>query len=297
MKKSLCILLTAALLSGLCFGVSAATVDAYGEWAAEPTADDSAYTVVSCASEAAAITVPDTLGEKPVVGIAPHAFINNTTMQSLTVPEPVSAIGGYAFLNCEALSAVDLPETLESIGEAAFSGDAFLTDIRLNKTRITAVEAYTFAETALTELTLPGSCTRIGDFAFRNCAALQSLTIPRSVEEIGENAFSGCEQLTICCEESSYAAAYAEEHGIPCAYMPLLYPYLIGDADGDGRITVMDATRIQRLLARLISEDVEFSTLRGDIDGDGLKIFDATAIQRYLVSMGDVNDIGTVVYG
>ena len=297
MKKYLCLLLIVSML--LCAGIStsAATVYAYGEWAAEPTEEDAAFTVVSCSSADAAIRVPDTLDGKPVTGIAPHAFLKNSTMQTLTVPEPVNVIGDYAFLDCDMLREVTLPGTLTAIGEAAFSGSAELTEINLNKTQITAVEAYTFAGTALAELTLPASCSRIGDNAFKDCAALQSVMIPRTVGEIGESAFAGCDQLTILCEEGSYAADYAEERGIPYHYTTSIYPYLNGDADGDDRITVMDATRVQRLLARMETENIEFSTLRGDVDGDGLKVFDATAIQRYLAGMGNPYGIGTVVYG
>ena len=58
--------------------------------------------------------------------------------------------------------------------------------------------------------------------------------------------------------------------------------YLIGDADGDSEITVLDATTIQRVLAEIITDEDGGVALRGDSNGDGLDITDATAIQRYL---------------
>lgn len=60
----------------------------------------------------------------------------------------------------------------------------------------------------------------------------------------------------------------------------------VGDADGDGMITVLDATRIQRALADLISTG-ELNTVACDTDGDGsITILDATCIQRTL-AFGD----------
>ena len=60
--------------------------------------------------------------------------------------------------------------------------------------------------------------------------------------------------------------------------------YLLGDADGDGSVTIIDATIIQRILARLSS--VENAQQRGDIDESGdLGMTDVTLLQRYLSSI------------
>lgn len=60
---------------------------------------------------------------------------------------------------------------------------------------------------------------------------------------------------------------------------------LIGDADEDGEVSILDATRIQRTLAGL----VELSVLQdylADVDGSGgVTILDATIIQRALADM------------
>ena len=57
---------------------------------------------------------------------------------------------------------------------------------------------------------------------------------------------------------------------------------LIGDADGDGEVTSVDVTFIQRYLAHL---DVPegFNEAAADVDGDGeITSVDVTFIQRYL---------------
>ena len=59
---------------------------------------------------------------------------------------------------------------------------------------------------------------------------------------------------------------------------------LLGDADGDGEVTVIDATMIQRVLASMPGAVVDKAA--ADVDGDGeVTVVDATYIQRYLASM------------
>lgn len=68
--------------------------------------------------------------------------------------------------------------------------------------------------------------------------------------------------------------------------------YLLGDVDLDGEVTVFDATLIQRSLVSL-DQLSELQKKLGDVDADGeLTVFDATAIQRNLVSIPDDFGIG-----
>ena len=63
-----------------------------------------------------------------------------------------------------------------------------------------------------------------------------------------------------------------------------------GDADGDGKVTVLDATTIQRKLANL--EVSSFVEKAADVDGNGLDVLDATRIQRNLAGFTDPYQIG-----
>lgn len=73
--------------------------------------------------------------------------------------------------------------------------------------------------------------------------------------------------------------------------------YILGDADGDGQITVLDATKVQRVLVDLDDDPDGMITLRGDSNRDGLDVMDATRIQRYIadyeiaVPIGEVREI------
>ncbi len=65
---------------------------------------------------------------------------------------------------------------------------------------------------------------------------------------------------------------------------------IIGDADNDQKISVLDATMIQRHLAKLSSLD-SYAQLISDVDNDQkLTILDATTIQRFLAKLIDEFD-------
>ena len=68
---------------------------------------------------------------------------------------------------------------------------------------------------------------------------------------------------------------------------------LYGDTDGDGNVTILDATAIQRHLAAIDILD-EAALERGMVTGGSeLTILDATAIQRKLASLPTHEGIGT----
>lgn len=74
-----------------------------------------------------------------------------------------------------------------------------------------------------------------------------------------------------------------------------LKTYLIGDCDTDGRVSIKDATMIQKHCAELIVLD-HISKFLGNCDGVGdINIKDATQIQKYCASLPGVLFVGTEV--
>ena len=60
--------------------------------------------------------------------------------------------------------------------------------------------------------------------------------------------------------------------------------FILGDADGDGTVTISDVTAIQRALSEM--EVTGYNSQAADVDGDGsVTINDATYIQRYLAEL------------
>ena len=59
---------------------------------------------------------------------------------------------------------------------------------------------------------------------------------------------------------------------------------LLGDADGDGVVTITDATMIQRVLANMPGAVIDKAA--ADVDGDGeVTVIDVAFIQRFLATM------------
>ena len=72
---------------------------------------------------------------------------------------------------------------------------------------------------------------------------------------------------------------------------------LIGDVNLSGRVTISDATEVQKYIAEMISLSAD-AVIAGDCDGDGVvNIKDASMIQKYLVGMDGSGNIGTYVGG
>ena len=96
----------------------------------------------------------------------------------------------------------------------------------------------------------------------------------------GEDWFNGC----------IYAALESEAPTEVIPTEPATEPettsgeIILGDVDGDGEVTSLDATYIQRQMAFM---DVKtFNETAADIDGDGeITSLDVTYIQRYLAFM------------
>ena len=61
-------------------------------------------------SKEVTLTIPESYGGLPVVAVSSRAFINNSTLQTVYLPETVTEIGEEAFKNCTALAHVYLPE-------------------------------------------------------------------------------------------------------------------------------------------------------------------------------------------
>ena len=72
-------------------------------------------------------------------------------------------------------------------------------------------------------------------------------------------------------------------------------PYKLGDADGDGSVTVLDATAVQRKVVGLPVP--KFNEKAADVDGAGLDIADATFIQRAAAKIDVPYPIGETIGG
>ena len=143
-----------------------------------------------------ALTIPSTLGGKPVTSIGDDAFNGFSGLTSVTIPNNVMNIGNAAFNSCVGLTSVTIPNNVTSIGDGAFYGCSVLTSVTIPNS-VTSIGEGAFADcSSLTSVTIPNGVTDIGRMLFNGCGGLTSVTIPNSVTSIGECAFAGCISLT-----------------------------------------------------------------------------------------------------
>lgn len=114
--------------------------------------------------------------------------------------------------------------------------------------------------------------TEIGEKAFYGFEDYIDIYIPDSVISIGEDAlWSGwyswnyeyhIVRMTIYCNTGSYAHKYAKENGIKYVLLD------IGDVNGDGKITTVDAKWVLQAVSGS-RELTEEQTVVADVNGDG----------------------------
>lgn len=288
-----------AVLTTFCFITAAHAADSFFELNgfAFSISDEGKATIRSYSGSDTDMIIPNTLLRAPVESIGDYAFYENETVSSVSFERAaiLKNIGTCAFYGCTSLSEVSLPVDVE-LAFGAFQKCTALTSLTIAE-GISEIPAQCFFGcSALSELSLPSSVTAIGDRAFSGCTGLHRIDIPDSVTEIADNAFDSCNNLVIYAAKDSFAVTYAADHAIPCVLTdvdPADY-YVLGDADDDHFVTVLDATAIQRKLAELPVKS--FNEMGADIDGNGLDILDATKIQRHLATIDNTYPIGTIVF-
>ena len=303
MKRILCTLLAISLLFVGTIAVSAASVDRadvgktvveYEDWMIEKVENDTRWVLDEYIGTDAEIITPRFINGILVIAFADHCFANNATLRSVVTSSPLWTVGEYAFIDCTALESFECNYALNTIKTGAFSGTSSLKNINLEESVITEVMPYTFLNSGIEVIQLPDTCQKLGIYSFAQCYELSKILIPDSVTEIADTAFDRDENLVIYCNTDSYAHEYAEAKGIDYVLLdaPVDVTYLVGDADGDGIITILDATKIQRLLAAMVNDPEGMIALRGDSDDNGLDILDATRIQRWLAGFTTECPIG-----
>jgi hypothetical protein len=292
MKKLFTIAIALMMLAVCCISPSAKTILSVDDWVLE-TINGSYWEIDTYIGEDEDVTVITQYGSAVLSILSDHSFANNTVTKRVTIPEPISTIGEYAFLNASTLEEVNLSASVNIIGVGAFSGTSALRSINLEDASIERLNPYMFLNSGIEEVSLPSTCIKIADNAFAGCGNLQKIVIPSSVTEIGSDSFYGCENLVIYAPYGSYAIEYAIENGIPYEYTDLTkVTFVRGDADGDGSVIIMDATKIQRVLAKYDEDTDGMIELRATLSDEGFGIMDATRIQRWLAQYDDPYRIG-----
>ena len=158
---------------------------------------DGTYSLTDCLETASgSLDIPSTYNGLPVTSIGNGAFVNCTSLSSITIPDSVTSIGTNAFSYCTSLTSVTIPDSVTSIGVGTFSHCTNLSSITIPNS-VTSIRDHAFSScSSLSSITIPDSVTSIGGYAFSSCYSLSSIIIPDSVTSIGDYAFYACSSLS-----------------------------------------------------------------------------------------------------
>jgi hypothetical protein len=129
-------------------------------------------TITQYTGPGGAVAIPAYINGLAVTSIGTNAFVNCTSLTSLTIPNGITDIESGAFSSCTGLTNIVIPNSVTVIGRFAFA----------DCSRLAAV-------------TIPASVAIIGDYAFET-TALISIIIPQNVTSMGSGVFAYCTRLT-----------------------------------------------------------------------------------------------------
>ena len=172
-------------------------------------------TTVNFVANAKFITPETTGGEDPapaaydpaglVTTIGDGAFMDCTSLTTITLPYFIARIGNSAFENCTALATFTTMDgadkktaALRTIGDRAFFGNTSLNNVDVNTTKgVNTIGVSAFENCGqLATINLSG-VTRFVEGVFRNAKALKSVTMSANASiYVGQEAFRNCVTLS-----------------------------------------------------------------------------------------------------
>ena len=187
-------------------------------------------------------------------------YINGELIENLVINQR-NTISGYLFYGCKSIKSLTV-EDVSVINRAAFYGCTGLQEVTLGK-NVQTVEGNAF-----------WNCPRLKKITFLN----PDCRIANAYETIsGSAVIYGYDDSTALMYAGNYNRSFVllEEQSTIC-----------GDADGDGKVTSIDVTIVQRYCADM-STGIDVQTMmNADVDKNGyLEITDVTFLQRYLAFM------------
>lgn len=234
MKKKLYIILPVLLITVLCV-LALPSCGGYREYrrgAYRYTVENGEATITEYIGADANVTVPDTIGGKPVVAIGTNAFEDQLTLKSVTLPDSVIRLEFSAFSRCKNLESITLGEGIREIDALVFTQcdkltyneyengsylgspeNPYLALARMSPmvetavfhpdTRVICGEAFEDCD-KLKDLIIPEGILSIGGFAL---PSLKTVSIPATMEHIDSLAFHYCRvpsEITVAEGNKSY---------------------------------------------------------------------------------------------
>lgn len=166
-------------------------------------------------------TVPYTINNQKVTRIASNAFVNQTTISNVKIPNSVVEIGNGVFSGCNNIASLTLPfignnrtptteqknfgkifGTTQYPGSTAVRQDGITYYIPTTLQNVTVTDMDVVKQRSFTNCTmlqnikLPYGTKTIESGAFLGCTLLNNFIIPNTVTSIKTMAFSDCNSLS-----------------------------------------------------------------------------------------------------
>ena len=186
-QKTLSFLLAAALLCAGLLPVCASESEDF-----DYRIQDGGAIITHFSGTDVTVTLPDSLGGYPVVGMEVDAFQGSITLAHITLPDTVTALEAEQFSSCTALETIQLGAGLRKIGVSAFWNCKRLRTITIPDS-VTSIGYYAFSDCAALETVYLGSgVTEIPNGVFEMCRSLRSVYFGENVRTVHADAFFGC---------------------------------------------------------------------------------------------------------
>lgn len=238
--------------------------------------------------------------------IPANCFNRCSTLTTVSISQGVESIGNYAFNMCSKLSVAIIPTSVTSISETAFSKCDSLTIYGWDDTfaqqyakdneipfisfgaYVEPTEKPTETEPASTE-TEPVATTPSTPDETEPSQTVTDATLPTdSTEPSASETVPG--DVTEPSTDSTVPATSTAKPTTPKKR------YIKGDVDLDERVSVKDATLVQKFSADLSPLD-NLQKLLANCDGtEGINVKDATLIQKHCAGFINQGNVGSEVY-
>ena len=122
-----------------------------------------------------------------IISIGASCFINDTSLESFTMPDSVKPVGDQAFSGCKSLYGPSVSSGIEHLGMSAFEGCRSLMEVRLGD-----------------------NLRSVGDHAFRDCSFLKKAYFEGEMPVMGNSVFYGTADGFTVVYESEHSGSWED---------------------------------------------------------------------------------------
>ncbi len=193
----------------------------------------------------------DNVGANPLF-YAEKLYIKGKPAVEVVIPNGTKAINDYAFINCSTIKTVSIPETVTAIGKSAFEYCVSLEHVEIAE-GVTEIADYAFYNCyALESITVPKTVKNIEDEVFFDCYSLADVYFGGTENEWNEITIGNYN------DDLMNATLHFEEAQA-----------IVGDIDNNGSVDILDIIIVKNtLLNNEVSLYAAKFDLY-DINGDG----------------------------